>query len=72
MGVHTRHSTPPALVLLGWLRRYGLEVEWFGWVVLLSALISYAVLDAAISALVLSVIGLGAVIVGLHWRGLAG
>jgi hypothetical protein len=73
MGAHTRHRThrraAQALHTLAWLRRYGIEV---GWVVLLGALISYAVLRAELSALVLSVIGLSAVIAGLHWRGLAG
>jgi hypothetical protein len=76
MGVHAQHRAHHRPThALHWLQRWqrhGLEVEWFGWVVLLGALISYAALRAELSALVLAVIGLGAVIVGLHWRGLAG
>lgn len=68
MTAHGPHFTP---ITAAQLREHGLLVESIGWLTLLVAVFVLALAPGhggAIASWVVCAVGLGAVLVGLHWR----
>jgi hypothetical protein len=66
------HLTP---ITAARLREHGLLVESLGWLTLLVAVFVLALApghSGAVASWVVCAVGLGAVLVGLHWRGRTG
>jgi hypothetical protein len=68
MTAHGPHFSP---ITAARLREHGLLVQLLGWLTLLAAVVVLALVpgrSGTVAALVVCAVGLGAVLVGLHWR----